>query len=196
MATGQSKQLQTNTADAICVANSTESNNFNRYIAQCRKTNDAGNVTNFFNGQTAQKYKDVFAQLRAEYNNLIIMGDGVNDTASLTGASTNAANTQIQSLNAKKQKLLNEIKHYERLSSNADKTFLEDVFYGAPQPKSLVSPQDVAVFIFWFGWLTLGITLIAIRVGSPSGSLLSGLFVLAIYSLVSLTIYGLLQRFA
>jgi len=189
------KNLAVDTKDAMCLTGTSETTTFNNYIAKCRTSNDTAMSMNFFSEAKA-KLKDTFTTLRAQFDDLLMTGDSVNTLANLTGTTTGAVDNQILDLKSKKTKLLNEIKHYRRLSDSADKSFLEDIYNGTPQKELIPSLQDIAMLLFWFGWSIMVFTLTAVRWFSPGGTWQAGLFTLLLLILVTVCVYALLIRIA
>ena len=169
--------------------------NFNEYVRDCRTTDDISRGNNFFS-ESKQKFKDIFRDFRAQYDDLIITGNQFNTLASLSGATTGEANNQLDALNKKKTLLLADINSYRRISDSSDKSFLEDIMHGRPQKELAPSLQDAVLLLFWFSWLVLSITLVAVRWGSPGGGWRAGSFTLLLMLLVTLFVFALLKQVA
>lgn len=169
--------------------------NFNEYVRDCRTDADKSRANNFFS-ESKQKFKDIFRDFRAQYDDLVITGDQFSTLARLSGASAGEANTRLNALSKKKTELLAEIKSYRRISDSSDKTFLEDIMNGRPEKTITPTLQDSVLLLFWFGWLVMSITLVAVRWGSPGGGWRAGTFTLLLMLLVTLFIFALLNQIA
>lgn len=186
----------TNTTNAKCLVGTSESRTFQQYVSDCRTSQDQTRATNFFS-ESIQKYKDAFDSLRAQFDDLIITGDSMNTLVSLSGATTSGANQQLDTLTKRKDQLLAEINQYRMIGGAADKTFLEDVMHDrAPKKEVAPSLQDVTLLLFWFGWLVMGVTLVAVRFLSPDGNWRSAAFSFVILLLVTICLYAILKQVA
>jgi hypothetical protein len=67
---------------------------------------------------------------------------------------------------------------------------------GNPQEESIPTLQDGALMIFWFGWLVMALTLVAVRWFSPQGNWKAGAFTAILLFLVTICVYALLQQVA
>ena len=65
-----------------------------------------------------------------------------------------------------------------------------------PRKELAPSIQDGVLLLFWFGWLTMMITLVVIRWLSPGGTWKAGLFTLLLLTILTICVYGLLLRIA
>jgi hypothetical protein len=186
----------TDARNAKCLVGTNESRTFQQYVADCRTSQDNVRATNFFSEST-QKYKEAFDSLRAQFDDLIITGDSMNSLVGLAGATTDGANRQLDTLTKRKDQLLSEINHYRLQGGAADKSFLEDVMHDRA-PKNEVAPslQDVTLLLFWFGWLVMVFTLVAVRYLSPDGNWRSAAFTLVIMLLVTVCMYAILKQVA
>ncbi len=113
----------------------------------------------------------------------------------MTGNIQNIQN-QRTTLQRRKETLKNELDHYRNIADSADKTFLEDIYNGTPQKELAPSLQDIALLVFWFGWLVMSIVLIVVRTGSPGGGLTAGFFAFFVLLLVTLCVFALLKKVA
>lgn len=187
--------MATNQRNATCLPNTTQTQTFNIYLAQCRTARDTARANNFF-GNAIQTYKDTFQSLRAQFDDLIVLGDSVNTLTTATGQSATGVDTQITEHQKKKDKLLADIQNYRRQSDASDKTFLEDIMHGTPQEEVAPSLQDAVLLLFWLGWIVLTFTLVGIRWLSPGGNYKAGLFTFAILFLITICIYAIIQKVA
>lgn len=169
--------------------------NFNEYVRDCRTFDDKARANNFFSA-SKEKYKAIFSDFRAQYDDLITTGNQISTLAGLSGATTSEANSQLNDLTKKKDMLLEEIKGYRRISDSAEKSFLEDIMHGRPQKELAPSLQDGVLLLFWFGWLVMSLTLVAVRWGSPGGGWRAGLFTLLLMLLVTIFLFALLKQVA
>ena len=168
---------------------------FNEYVRDCRTNDDRSRATNFFSS-SKEKYKAIFRDFRAQYDDLIVTGNQFNTLAGLSGATTSEANSQLNALSKKKDMLLEEIKGYRRIGDSADKSFLEDIMHGRPQKELAPSLQDGVLLLFWFSWFVMSVTLVAVRWGSPGGGWRAGSFTLLLMLLVTLFLYAILKQVA
>lgn len=187
--------MATNQRNATCLPNTTQTKAFTTYVTQCRTASDTARATNFFSNST-QSYKDIFQSLRAQFDDLIVLGDSVNTLTSASGNTVTGVDTQITEHQKKKDKLLAEIRSLRSQSEAADKSFLEDVMHGTPQQEIAPSLQDAVLLLFWFGWLLMTVTLVGIRWMSPGGNYKAGLFTFAVLFLITICIYAILQKVA
>jgi hypothetical protein len=178
---------------AICTV--PDKTSFTEYMARCRTTADESRATNFFI-ESKVKFKNIFNDFRAQYDDLIITGDQFSTLAGLSGATTGKANDQLNALSKKETMLLAELKSYRRISDSADKSFLEEIMHGRPQKELAPSLQDAVLLLFWFSWLVMSITLVAVRWGSPGGGWRAGSFTLLLMLLVTLFLFALLNQIA
>lgn len=186
----------TENRNAKCLTGTSDTLTFQNYIQTCRTASDTRRATNFFS-DSIQTYKDTFANLRAQYDDLSMTGDSMNSLMSLTGTSVQDADKQIDTLTKRKDMLLAEITEYRRIGGAADRSFLEDVMQGRyPQKEVAPSLQDVSLLLFWFGWVLLSVVLLFVRIYSPGGNWRSGLFVFTLLLLVTVCIYAILKQVA
>ena len=179
-------------SDPTCLTGPTVTG-FNTYVSQCRSTDDTSRGNNFFS-QSKDKFKNIFTDFKAQYTDLLHTGDSFSVLAGLSGATTSEANNQLNILSKKKTLLLADINSYRRIGDSSDKTFMEDIMHGRPQKELAPSLQDAVLLLFWFGWLVLSITLVAVRWGSPGGGWRAGSFTLLIMLLVTLVLFALLKQ--
>ncbi len=188
--------LGTNTSDARCLSGTAETQTFQQYIQQCRKSQDTTRSQQFFS-ESKRGYKDLFQTLRAQYDDLLVTGNSLHSLVELAGATTNGANSQIDALQKRKDILIAEIKANKRVGEAADKSFLEDIMHGRqPQPEQIPTLQDGVLLLFWFGWILMMITLVVVRFLAPGGGLTSGLFSIVLLVLVTITLFALLKQVA
>lgn len=186
----------TDARNAKCLVGTSESRTFQQYVTDCRTSQDRTRATNFFS-ESIQKYKDAFESLRAQFDDLIITGDSMNSLVSLSGATTDGVNKQIDTLTKRKDQLLSEINQYRMAGGAADKSFLEEIMHDrAPKKEVAPSLQDVTLLLFWFGWVVMGVTLVAVRFMSPDGNWKSAAFSLVILLLVTVCLYAILKQVA
>ena len=190
-----SGNLQTDQRDSSCLGGTNETKAFQSYLGKCRTNADTTRATNFFS-ESLQSIKDTFHSLRAQGDDLLILGESVMSVASLSGNSLDAVNTRIRGLYNEKKELQEERDRYQHHSKISDKSFLEDVLNGTPQAKTAPSLQDVTLLLFWFGWIVIVFTLTAVRWFSPGGSWKAGVFTLLLLILVTACLYSLLIQIA
>jgi hypothetical protein len=180
-------------SDAKCLISSKETSSFNDYLNSCRKPDDTSRANNFFS-ESIVNFKGVFQGLRAQYTDLITAADSQNSILSLSGNTTQGVDTQIEGLEKKKEKLIQEIEYYQGTSEALNRVFLEDIMHGTPKPEMFPSLQDISIGLFLFGWVTICIILVLVRWGSPGGTWRAGVFTLILLILVSLCVYALLMN--
>jgi hypothetical protein len=134
--------------------------------------------------------------MRAEFDNLLIAGDNAAAIASLTGSTTSEANTQLSELTKKKDMSIAEMKQLRAKIEASDRTFLDTVMSGPNEKQNAPSLQDVALLIFWFGWIVITVTIVAVRWTSPGGGWRAGFFTLGLMALVTLCVYAILVQVA
>lgn len=182
-----------NQKNATCLPNTTQTTAFQTYVSQCRSAQDTARAMNFFSN-AIQEYKGTFQSLRAQFDDLILLGDKVNILTNATGQTVNGVDGQIGDLQKKKDTILAEIQSLRRSSDAADKTFLEDVMHGTPKEEVAPSMQDAVLLLFWFGWTVMIATLVGIRWMSPGGNYKAGLFTFAVLFLITICIYAIIQK--
>ena len=185
----------TNQQNAKCLPNTNETKAFQTYVSQCRTAQDTTRAMNFFSN-SIQDYKSIFQSLRAQFDDLIVLGNNVNTLTNASGQTASGVDIQISEHQKKKDTLLAEIQHYRRQSEAADKSFLEDVMHGTPQEEVAPSLQDAVLLLFWFGWTLMVLTLVGIRWMSPGGTYKAGLFTFAVLFLVTICLYAIIQKVA
>ena len=191
------------TKDAICSTDVIDKMTLSQYVEKCRPQDQTNQANNFFNisyddgkGGNKTAFKSQFESVRAQTDDLIRSGDGISSMLSLTGATANSVNTRIDSLQKKKDMLLAEIKATQAQTEGADRGFLDSIMNGNPQEESIPTLQDASLMIFWFGWLVMALTLIAVRWFSPQGGWRAGAFTAILLFLVTICVYALLQQIA
>jgi hypothetical protein len=187
--------MATNTRNAMCLPVSSQTRSFNEYVSTCRQIPDQRAAENYFSN-AKQTFRDSFQRLRAQSQDLLLMGRNTADLLTLSGGTVGEANKQINSLTQRQDQLRREITQYQRMSESADKTFLEDIMHGTPQKEAVPTLQDVALLTFWFGWLIMALVLVAVRWGSPGGSFTAATFTLLLLLIVTLCVYALLRQVA
>ncbi len=185
--------MPVNQRDATCLPGTQDSATFKNFIEKCRLEKDT-QTANTFLSSTLEKYNGVFSKYRDQFTDLIFTADQLAD--SMTGASMHNVVEQIKAYHNKKTQLKSEIDHYRNVSNSAEKTFLEDIYKGNPKPEVAPSLQDIALLTFWFAWLVMSLTLIAVRWFSPGGNLLSAFFTFALLFFVTLAVYGVMIQVA
>jgi hypothetical protein len=190
-----SGNLQTDQRDATCGGGTNETNAFEFYLGKCRTTADTTRAKNFFI-DSLEPIKDTFQKLRAQGDDLIILGDSMKAMTSLSGNSVNGVNERIKDLQKQVKELETTKNNYLQHSKSADKSFLEEVMNGTPQAQTAPSLQDATLLLFWFSWIVMIFTLIAVRWFSPGGSWQAGLFTLFLLALVTACLYSLLIQIA
>ena len=189
-----SSNANPNVTNAQCLSSSALGSSFTEYIQQCRQQADTNMARNLF--PDANAFKNVFQQLRAQFDDMLSTGNSMSALANLSGATVSGANQQLKQLQEKKDSVRAEINKQRRIAESADRTFLEDVMNGAPQEQSAPTLQDVTLLLFWFGWLTMSVVLVYIRWASPGGGWKSGAFTLALIAFVTICVYAILLRVA
>jgi len=183
--------LQTDQTSAKCLPNSSETQQFQEYINSCRTAKDTTIANTFLSG-TIEKYIDLFESYRAQYTNLMINADSLSTLSSNTTTLKNELNNSMEN----QTKLKAEIEEYRQKIGSSDKSFLEDIYNGAPKKELAPTLQDVALLLFWFSWLVMMVTLVFVRWTSPGGGWQAGLFALVILLLVTLCVFGILSQVA
>jgi len=186
---------QTDQRDASCLGGTNETNAFQSYLGKCRTNADTTRATNFFN-ESLQSIQDTFQKLRAQGDDLIILGDSMAAITNLSGNSINGVNNRIKDLQNQVKELQTTKNKYLQHSKSADKSFLEEVMNGTPQAQTAPSLQDATLLLFWFGWIVMIFTLTAVRWFSPGGSWKAGIFTLFLLILVTACLYALLVQIA
>jgi hypothetical protein len=185
----------TNAANAKCLLNTSETQNFNSYVTQCRTTSDITRANNLFTPSVAQ-FKDTFAGLRAEYDSLLVAGNNTSVMASLAGTTTASANDQLNELSRKKDRLLSQIKATRVEAEAADRGFMDSVMHVPEKKPWIPNLQDLTLLVFWFGWLFMVVTIVSVRWFSPGGTWMAGVFTLGLMLLVTICIYALIVQIA
>jgi hypothetical protein len=187
--------MSTNKKNAICVNGTREFKAFNDYISKCRSDDDTARSTNFFSS-SAGLIQVQFQILRAQLDDLIHTGDSISSIMNLTGNTTKQADSKIISLSKKKEVLLQTLKEKRRIADSADKSFLEDIMHHKPKTELAPSLQDATLLLFWSGWITMVLTLSAVRWFSPGGTWQAGGVTLLLLLLVTVALYSLLIHIA
>jgi hypothetical protein len=125
----------TDNRNSSCLGGTNETKAFQNYLGTCRTNADTTRATNFFS-QSLQSIKDTFQSLRAQGDDLIIMGDSIMAVANLSGNSVDAVDTRIGGLQREKKELQEERDTYQRHSKTSDKGFLEEVMNGTPKAQT------------------------------------------------------------
>jgi hypothetical protein len=179
-------------SDAKCLTNSNETQSFNSYLNSCSKPADKVRANNFFK-ESIVNFKEIFQGLRAQYTDLMTAASSQDSILSLSGNTTQGVDIQIEGLEKKKEKLIQEIKHYQGTSEASNRVFLEGIMHGTPKAEMFPSLQDISIGLFTFGWVTICIILVLVRWGSPGGTWRAGVFTLILLILVTLCVYALLM---
>jgi len=185
--------MQTNQRDATCLSGTEDSSKFQSYVQRCRTADDTRVAMNFLSA-SLDKYKNIFQNYRDQFNNLLLSADAL--AVSTSSGTTKKLEDQKLALMKRRDALKQEISHFRRLSESAEKNFLEDIYKGTPKEEEIPTLQDVALGVFWLGWLIMGIVLVAVRWGSPGGTFMSALFALLLLGLTTVCIYALLKQVA
>ncbi len=186
--------MPTNTTDAQCLRSAGLGQSFDQYINNCRTNPDTMMARRLFPDSTV--FKNTFQELRGQFDDILTTGNSMNALVNLSGATVSGADKQIQQLQEKKNSVQAEIGKYRRISESADRSFMEDVMNGTPKEQLTPTLQDVTLLLFWFGWLTMIITIVFVRWASPGGGWKSGVFTLALVLLVTLCVYALIVKIA
>ena len=187
--------MATNKTDGICLTTSQQTRDFQNYINTCRNNDDTARANTFFS-QSIVNFKDIFQSLRGQYDNFMIAGDAQNSLMSLSGNSADAVKKQLYELTSRKEKLTQDIRNTQSKAEASDREFLDDIMHGQPKGETISTLQDVALGIFWLGWVLMAIVLVAVRWGSPGGNWRAALFTLAIIILSTVCVYALLYTVA
>ena len=184
-----------NLTNAQCTLGTSQTNTFDNYIKTCRTVQDTARANNFFSPAIAN-FNTSFDMLRSQFDNLLVSGNSISVMADMAGATGAEANGQLDALQKKKDTLQSEIKNLRAQVEGIDREFLDDIMNGTPKPEIAPSLQDGTLLLFWFSWLIMVITLVAVRWLSPGGSWKSGLFTLLLMLLVSICLYALMYNVA
>jgi hypothetical protein len=185
----------TSTLQAQCLPNTSQTQTFNSYIANCRTNSDRTRANNLFSPAISQ-FKDTFAQLRSQFDELIITGDNAAVVGNLTGSSVAEVNNQISELTKKKDMVMAEIHSLRTQVEASDRSFLDKVMNGPSEKELAPSLQDVSLLLFFFGWLIILITIVMVRWLSPGGGWRAGLFTFVLMILVTVCVYAILKQVA
>ncbi len=186
--------MATATTNAQCLRSAGLGQSFDQYITNCRPNADTMMARRLF--PNSGVFKDTFQYLRAQFDDILTTGDSMNALLNLSGATVSGADQQIRQLQDKKSSLQSEIGKYRRISESADRSFMDEVMNGTPKEQLTPTLQDVTLLLFWFGWLTMIITIVFVRWASPGGGWKSGVFTLALVLIVTLCVYALIAKIA
>jgi hypothetical protein len=184
-----------NAGNAKCLLNTAETQNFNTYITQCRTNTDTARANNLFTPSVSE-FKDTFAGLRAQYDSLLLAGNNTSVMANLAGTSSASANEQINELSKKKDFLVSEIKALRARVEAADRGFMDSVMNVPDKKPFIPNLQDLTLLVFWFGWLFMIVTIVAVRWFSPGGGWKAGSFTMGLMLLVTMCVYALIVQIA
>ncbi len=165
-----------------------------RIVNQCNDGAANGRIEQFFL-PSAQSFKDTFATLRAQADDLLRMGDSQAALANLTGNSIRGVNQEYKQLEKRKQTLIADVEAHQRQSDAANKSFLEDIMHNTPTGEPFPTLQDVALYIFAVGWGLLILILVAVRTFSPTGTWRAGLVVFILMTVVTGVVYSMIYMF-
>jgi gas vesicle protein len=185
--------MATNQANAICLTNTQETQNFTTYMNTCRTLDDTSRANNFFTTSIVN-FKEIFQNLRAQYENILIAGDAQNSLMSLSGNSASGVQKQLTQLQSRKEKLKEEIQSHQSRAEASDRAFLDDIMHGTPKKELMPTLQDVSLGIFVFGWVVMSIVLVAVRWGAPDGNWRSAAFTFILLFFTSICVYSLLYN--
>ncbi len=183
-----------NTAQAKCLTGTAETKNFEEYVTQCRTTDDSRRANNLFAPAIAD-FTGAFEKMRAEFDDLVIIGDGTMAMANLAGNTTGQVDDQLVGFQKRKDMLLAELNAVRNQVQGIDKGFLETIMQGTPEKELAPTLQDWSLLLFSFAWMLMVITLTVVRYSS-SGGWKPAAFTFAILMLVTLCLYGVLQQVA
>lgn len=186
--------MATNTTNAQCLRSAGLGQSFDQYITNCRTNADTMMARRLF--PESSVFKNTFQQLRAQFDDVLTTGESMNALVNLSGATVSGADQQIRQLQEKKNSITAEIAKYRRISESADRSFMDEVMNGAPKEQLAPTLQDITLLLFWFGWLTLIITIVFVRWASPGGGWKSGVFTLVLVLLVTMCVYALIVKIA
>ncbi len=186
--------MAANTTNAQCLRSAGLGQSFDQYVNNCRTNADTMMARRIF--PNSGIFKDTFQYLRAQFDDILTTGDSMNALMNLSGSTVSGTDQQIRQLQEKKNSLTAEISKYRRISESADRSFIDDVMNGAPKEQLTPTLQDVTLLLFWFGWLTMIITIVFVRWASPGGGWKSGIFTLALVLLVTLCVYAVVVKIA
>jgi hypothetical protein len=184
-----------NTAQAKCLTGTAETKNFQEYVNLCRTTDDTRRANNLFAPAIAD-FTGAFEKMRAEFDDLIIIGDGTTVMANLAGNTTGQVDDQLSGFQKRKDMLLAELKAVRNQVQGIDKGFLDTIMQGTPEKELAPTLQDWSLLLFSFAWMLMVLTLTAIRYMSPGGGWKPAAFTFALLLLVTLCLYGILQQVA
>lgn len=168
---------------------------FNQFISTCLKGDDATRLNTIFQSLESQ-FIDAYSDSRAQFGNLIGTYNGVNSLKTKTNSSTTDADATIMTLTKKKNNLEEELKRYKSEAEAKNQSFLDSILQGTPKETLTPTLQDATLLIFWFGWILLAVTLVAVRWLSPGGGWRAGIFAAILILLVTLCLYAVLQKIA
>ena len=183
------------TPDGRCVTGTDIPNNFQTYMDVCR-SKDVKDVSSNFFEQSTRTIQEQFITVRAQSLDLITTGDSVDAVMNLSGNSGSEVKKRIDTLGKQNRELLQSIDEKRRIADSADKSFIEDIMHKTPRKELAPSIQDGVLLLFWFGWVTMMVTLVVIRWFSPGGTWKAGLFTFLLLTILTICVYGLLLRIA
>jgi hypothetical protein len=184
--------------NAVCLnPNTTELGKltFPGYVAKCLKGDDATRLNTIFNSLEGN-FIQAYSESREQFGNLINTYNGVRDLKTKTNSSTQDADATLNTLEKKKKNLEEELKRYTSEAEAKNQSFLDSILQGTPKETLTPTLQDATLLIFWFGWVLLAVTLVAVRWLSPGGGWRAGLFAAILILLVTLCLYAVLQKVA
>ena len=179
--------------NAMCLTGTSQSNTFQEYLTACRTNDDSSRANNFFT-DVNNNFKSTFESLKAEYDNLITMGNGTNDLATLSGTTITQTDGRLSAFTKKKDLLLAEIKAVKAQGEAADRSFMNEIVNGNPQGSSVPSLQDISLLLFWFAWIVMVVVLLGVRFSS--GGIKGLLVTFVVLFLVTIAMYALLLQLA
>jgi hypothetical protein len=101
-----------------------------------------------------------------------------------------------QKLNAEQTDILNKISEIDRKTASLNKDFLENIYPEFPTAGAVPTLQDLALLIFWIGWVSLIVVLLAVRFKSPGFDWKIFLLILSLLLFTTVMVYALLRQLA
>ncbi len=135
-------------------------------------------------------------QLRNSYTDNISKGDKLNDANNALSAANQNATKQMDALVTQENVLKAEIASKKQKLNALNKGFLENIYGGNPEAGAVPTIQDLALLIFWLGWLSLIITVFTVRILSPGADWKMGALLFALILFATVLVYALLRQFA
>lgn len=185
-------------ANVACTNPNEVRNQIQRIAGACNDAAAKTRVDQFFiessdpTNSPANQFKQIFAQLRAQADDLLRMGDAQASVANLAGNSLGGIAKEYKQLEKRKATLIADVEANQRQSEAANKSFLEDIMHTTPTGEPFPSLQDVALYIFAIGWGLLVFVLVAVRTFSPTGTWRAGLVTFVFLVVVTGTLYSIL----